>query len=103
MSRKYYTTSDKALKYDAVIGVFPELFKELKELGKKKPEITLSLNKINLINRVLEDVRILLNGEPDHKYLDILDADALPQYGDAILCLNMSKSILFHFRNKVRQ
>jgi hypothetical protein len=83
----YNTTKDKADAYDAVIGVFTEVFKELKELGKKKPEATLSVGKVKLLNRILADVAAFLEGAPDHKYLDLLDDEALPQYSDAILTL----------------
>jgi len=100
MSNKYYTTQEKALMYESVIGVFNELFKELKDLGKKKPETTLSASKVKLINRVLKDVRVLLQGAPDHKYLDLLDGDTLPQYGDAILVLSQFDGALKSFRER---
>lgn len=97
MSNKYYTTEAKVRQYEAVIGVFTELFKELKDLGKKKPEATLSASKVKLINRVLADAASLLEGAPDHKYLDLLDSDALPQYGDAILILSQYEGALKSF------
>lgn len=97
MSNKYYTTGEKVRQYEAVIGVFTELFKELKDLGKKKPEATLSVSKVKLINRVLADVMALLEGAPDHKYLDLLESDALPQYGDAILILSQYDGALKSF------
>ncbi|RUX04084.1 hypothetical protein EOA27_30325 [Mesorhizobium sp. M2A.F.Ca.ET.037.01.1.1] len=97
MSNKYYTTESKVRQYEAVIGVFTELFKELKDLGKKKPEGTLSTSKVNLINRVLADAVKLLEGAPDHKYLDLLDSDSLPQYGDAILILSQYEGALKSF------
>jgi hypothetical protein len=39
----------------------------------------------------------LLEGAPDHKYLDLLDSDALPQYGDAILILSQYEGALKSF------
>lgn len=100
MSNKYYTTHKKVQEYEAVIGVFNELFKELKDLGKKKPETTLSASKVKLINRVLSDAKDLLKGAPDHKYLDLLDNDALPQYGDAILILSQFEGALKSFKER---
>lgn len=97
---KYYTTQEKADAYDAVIGIFTEVFKELKELGKKKPEATLSASKVKLLNRVLTDVHDLLTGAPDHKYLDLLDDQALPQYSDAILTLAQYDGALKAFRGR---
>jgi hypothetical protein len=100
MTQKYYTTREKASSYDGVIGVFVELFKELKELSKKRPEATLSASKVKIINRVLVDVRVCLEGEPEHKYLDLLDDDALPQYGDAVLILSQHEGALKGFRER---
>jgi hypothetical protein len=97
---KRYTTRDKADCYDGVISVFVELFKELKELSKKKPDATLSASKVKIINRVLEDVRNCLEGEPEYKYLDLLDDDALPQYGDAVLILSQHDGALKGFRER---
>lgn len=91
---------EKVQMYDAVVGVFGELFKELKELGKKKPEATLSASKVKLINRVLVDVAKCLDGAPDHKYLDTLDDAALPQYGDAILILSQYEGALNAFKDR---
>lgn len=98
--RKFYTTEDKVKGYEAVIGVFSELFKELKDLGKKKPDATLSANKVRIINRVLEDASALLEGAPDAKYLDILNDADLPQYSDAILVLSQYEGALKSFRDR---
>jgi hypothetical protein len=98
MTGDYYTTTRQANGYDAVIGVFTGLFKELKELAKKKPEATLSASKVKIINRVLVDVRDCLQGEPEHKYLDLLDDETLPQYSDAILILSQHQGALKAFR-----
>jgi len=100
MSNQYYTTAEKVRQYEAIIGVFTELSKELKDLGKRKPEATLSVSKVRLVNRVLQDARSLLEGAPDHKYLDLLDSDALPQYGDAILILSQYEGALKSFRER---
>ena len=95
-----YTTQEEADAYDAVISVFTELFKELKDLGKKKPEAVLSSSKVRLLNKVLADVANCLEGAPDHKYLDMLDDEALPQYSDAILMLSQYDGALKAFRER---
>jgi hypothetical protein len=41
-----------------------------------------------------------LEGAPDHKYLDLLDNDALPQYGDAILVLSQYEGALKSFHKR---
>src|ERR1700751_1170047 len=100
MARKFYTSAEKVHMYETVINVFNELFKELKELGKRKPEQTLSAAKVKIINRVLVDVMECLDCEPDHKYLDELDDDVLPQYSDAILVLSQYEGALKSFRER---
>ncbi|APT35122.1 hypothetical protein MCBMB27_05831 (plasmid) [Methylobacterium phyllosphaerae] len=100
MSALYYTTKAKANIYDAVVGVFDELFKELKDLGKKKPETTLSAAKVKIINRVLEDVMDCLENEANFKYLELLDDETLPQYSDAILILAQFDGALKTFRER---
>lgn len=96
----YYTTQEKAAAYESVIDVFRELFKELKDLGKKKPEATLSSAKVKLINRVLEDVILCMEGQSFAKYLEVLDDEALPQYSDAILILSQHEGALQAFRER---
>lgn len=100
MSNLYYTTKEKVDIYEAVVGVFDELFKELKELGKKKPETILSAAKVKVINRVLEDVMDCLKDEANFKYLELLDDEALPQYSDAILMLAQFDGALKTFRER---
>lgn len=100
MSRKFVTTEANVAAYEAVIGVFTELFKELKELGKKKPEATLGASKVKIINRVLMDAAECLKDQPDAKYLDLLEDDTLPQYGDAILVLSQYEGALKAFKEK---
>jgi hypothetical protein len=95
-----YTTNAKVVGYNSCVNVFNELFKELKDLSKKKSEATLSKTKVKVINRVLDDVRMFLDGEPEHKYLDTLDDDDLPQYGDAILILSQYEGAISAFRKR---
>jgi len=94
------TTRHKVDLYNSVIEVFRELFKELKDLGKKKPEATLSSTKVDMLNRVLDDLKICLKDETSAKYLDLLDSDSLPQYGDAILVLSQYEGALHTFKDK---
>ena len=95
---KYYTTQDKADTYDAIIDIFDGLFREVKDLGKKKPEATLSASKVKMINRILADAMVVLEDADNHKYLELLDDAALPQYSDAILVMAQFEGALKGFR-----
>ena len=92
------TTQEKADAYDSFYEVFSHLYKELKALGTKKPSDTLSASKVSIINRLLQDIRSNMEGEPEHKYLDLLDDESLPQYSDAILILSQYEGTLKGFK-----
>lgn len=100
MTEKYYTTAKKVGDYESVFAVFEQLFRELKELCKKKPDATLNGSKVKIINRVLVDVRNCLKDEAQYKYLDLLDDEMLPQYSDAVLILSQHEGALTAFRSR---
>jgi len=75
MATHYHTTQEKAEAYDAIHPIFEALFREVKDLGKKNLETTLSESKIKLINRVLADAKVMLSDTPNAKYLELLDED----------------------------
>ncbi|MCA1869720.1 hypothetical protein HW571_29415 [Agrobacterium genomosp. 3] len=100
MTTHYYTTQKKADIYDAIYPIFEALFREIKDLGKKKPEATLSESKIKLINRVLIDLKDLLSDTPNAKYLELLDDEVAPQFGDAILMLAQFEGALNTFYSR---
>ncbi|MDI6027168.1 hypothetical protein QBK99_13305 [Corticibacterium sp. UT-5YL-CI-8] len=95
-----HTTRKKAEEYDGLSHPFFQLVKELKVLGLKKPTDTLSESKVKFINRILTDVKELIDGEPEARYLDFLDDDTLPEYGDAILILSQYEGALAAFRER---
>jgi len=95
-----YLTRKKADEYDSFYEVFSHLYKELKVLGSKKPAEILSESKVVIVNRLLKDIQKTMKGEPEHKYLDLLDDEALPQYSDAILILSQYDGALKAFKER---
>jgi hypothetical protein len=91
-------TLEQANLYDTTRPLLDALYAEMQELSKKKPEATLSESKVKLINRLLEDVRIVLTDEPEFKYLDLLVNDSLPQNSDVVLILSQYKAAMLSFR-----
>jgi hypothetical protein len=84
MTEFEHITTDATVKiYESAIGVFSALLHEVRELSKKKPDATLSKNKVKIINNVLSDLMSILEEEPEGKYLQILTDDDLPQASDA--------------------
>lgn len=94
------TTSEKTEEYDASADVFEALLREVKELSKKKPDATMSKAKVKIVNRVLNNLLTVLEGQPDAKYLERLDDDDLPQVSDAVLIMVQFESALSAFRDQ---
>ena len=95
------TTAAEAEAYDATINIFEGLFREIKELSKKKPDAVMSKFKVDQINRLLGDIRAFLKNEPEAKYLDLLEDETLPQVGDAVVVMAQYEGALkgFHERH----
>ena len=92
--------AEKAIAYDSTINIFEGLFREIKEMSKKKPEATLSKFKVGQLNRLLNDLKEFLDEEPEGKYLDLFDDDSLPQMGDAVLVMAQYEAALMGFRRR---
>ncbi len=94
------TTREKVAEYEASHDVFGSLLDEVKELSKKKPDATMNASKVKIVNRVLQNLLMVLEGQPDAKYLEALDDDDLPQVSDAVLVMVQFKSALESFKGK---
>lgn len=94
------TTDAKVAEYEASHDVFVSLLDEVKELSKKKPDASMSAGKVKIVNRVLNNLLAVLEGQPDAKYLEALDDDDLPQVSDAVLVMVQFKSALASYRER---
>lgn len=86
--------------YESVKDIFNSVFSEIQGMAKKKPDGTLSKTKIIHLNRILTDIKLIFDGYPEAKYLDLLDDDELPQLSDALLILAQYDGALKSFHNK---
>ncbi|MGA7779949.1 MAG: hypothetical protein WCA85_19850 [Paraburkholderia sp.] len=96
------TTQEFVNKYEATSPIFSGILSEIRELSKKKPEATMSANKVRIVNRVLEDLLVFLKDEPAGKYLELLDDGELPQMSDAVLAMVQFESALNAFEGRYR-
>ena len=96
----HVTTRAQVQEYEASNDVFEALLGEVKELSKKKPDATMNAGKVKIVNRVLENLLTVLDGQPDAKYLEALDDDDLPQVSDAVLVMVQFKSALDSFKSR---
>src|SRR5262249_38808239 len=93
-------TGERARAHEILAPLLKALYDEIQELSKKKPDTTLNGSKVALANRLLVDIRELLQGEPEAKYLDLLDDATLPQYSDVVIILSQYVTAMSRFRDR---
>lgn len=92
------TTSKAVEAYETTINIFEPMFREVKDIGKKKPDMIVSKFKVGQINRLLKDIQSFLQSSPESKYLDLLDEEMLPQAADTILVMSQYEGALRAFK-----
>lgn len=95
---------EQAQVYDTTAPLLTAMQRELKAFAQKKPEATLSKSKVAFVNRLLKDLKDLLQDEPNSKYLDLLEDDNLPQYSDVVLIISQYEAAMsaFYTRHTAR-
>ncbi len=94
------TTEEKAAKHDDLMPLLAAMFREFQEASKKKPEAALNKRKVEIVNRLLQDVLSILDAEPTRAYLDLLNEDDLPQNSDVVLILGQTVAAMEAFKEK---
>ncbi len=102
MRFEHVTTPESVATYSATNDIFGGIIREVRELSKKKPDATLSAGKVKIINRVLVDLKELLDDEPEGKFLDLLNDEDLPQASDAVLVMVQFETALKAFLGRYR-
>ena len=97
---KHIVTQDRVDIYLATKDIFSGLIREVRELSKKKPDATMSAGKVKIVNRVLTDLKGILENDPEGKFLDLLDDDSLPQTSDAVLVMVQYETALNAFKDR---
>jgi len=97
------TNDESVAIYEASVEIFAGLIREIRELSKKKPDAIMSAGKVKLINRVLTDLKSVLQAEPEGKYLDILSDEDLPQFSDAVLVMVQYETTLLKFSKRYKK
>jgi hypothetical protein len=94
------TTQDKADTWDSLNPLLEAMFKEFQDLSKKKPNDSLNKKKVEIVNRLLKSLMILLEDEPSKNYLEMLDEESLPSNSDVSLILGQFEASMNSFRSK---
>ncbi len=95
-----FTTTEKAEKHDNLMPLLESMFREFQELSKKKPDGALNKRKVEIVNRLLRDIHVILEGESTIAYLDLLDEDDLPQNSDVVLILGQTVAAMDTFKRR---
>jgi len=85
---------------NTTMPLLESMYTEFKDLAKKKPDAAVSKNKIDIANRLLSKVRVVLKDEESIDFLDLLDEDDIPQASDVTLMLSQYVAAMKAFRNK---
>lgn len=92
--------SDEQVKlYSTISPLLKSAFKEVKDFSKKKQDDLLNIKKVNMINRLLEKAKIVLQNESTVDFLDLLDENDLPSNSDAVLIMSQYISAMDKFYN----
>lgn len=94
------TTAERVAQYKALTPLLEAMFREFRELAKKKPDGALNKRKVAMVNRLLKDVLVIVEGEPNRQYLDLLDEDDVPQNSDVLLILSQFDAALTAFHKR---
>jgi len=90
------TTQDKVNTYESTAPFLESLYKEIQILS----DGTLNQYKVKIINRLLSDIKTMLSGETDSKYLDLVNDEDLPQYSDVVIILSQYSAAMDKFKHR---
>src|SRR5262249_2722971 len=93
-------TESQVAKFKYLSPMLDSALSEMREFAKKKQDGIVSATKIKILNRLLTDIRTILDREESVGYLDLLSEDQLPQNSDAVIVLGQYRAALNSFRDK---
>lgn len=93
-------TKSQVEQFEILFPLLNSVYDEIKEMSKKQPDGKLNEKKVNMINKILSNVKTLLAKDPLIEYLDILEDASIPSYSDVALILTQHKTALFQFRER---
>ena len=97
-NQKQRIVSDEQISsYNTINPLLNSVYNEVKVLSKKQPDVLFNVNKVRIINKLLEKARELLKNETTATHLEILDEDSLPSNSDAVIILSLYSSALDMF------
>lgn len=93
-------TEEQAATYDRLVPMLEAAHREMTELSKKKQDGVLNTFKIKTLNRLLGELSKIIEKDPSHAFVDMLDEETLPQNSDAVLILSQWQAALKQYRDR---
>jgi hypothetical protein len=93
-------TKEQVAKYEMLLPMLDSAIAEMREFSKKKQDGVVNKTKINILNRLLRDIKEILSTEPTDQYLDLLDEEMMPQNSDAVLILGQYRAAMDRFKEQ---
>jgi hypothetical protein len=91
-------TEQEVTTYERLVPMLHAAQHEMSELSKKRPDGIVNTLKIRIINRLLVELRKLLENDPSRDFVELLDEETLPQNSDVVLLLSQWQSALAQYR-----
>lgn len=93
-------TEEQAATYDRLVPMLEAAHREMTELSKKKQDGIVNTLKIKMLNRLLSELSKIIESDPSHAFVDMLDEEALPQNSDAVLILSQWQAALKQYKDR---
>ncbi len=92
-------TNAEAEEFELLIDQLNSVIIEMKEFAKKSPNDLLNKVKIVIINRLLERVKKLFDGQPQSDFLDLINEDDPPSNSDVVLIMGQYKAAMDNYKS----
>jgi hypothetical protein len=93
-------TEEQAATYDRLVPMLEAAHREMTELSKKKQDGIVNTLKIKMLNRLLAELGKIIESDPSHAFVDMLDEETLPQNSDAVLILSQWQAALKQYKDR---
>ncbi len=93
-------TENDAAVYERLVPMLQAAHREMSELSKKKQDGIVNSLKIRNINRLLRDLKGIIEKDPSRDYVELLDEEELPQNSDAVLLLSQWQAALQQYKRR---
>jgi hypothetical protein len=91
-------TDAQAAAYDRLVPMLEAAHREMTELSKKKQDGIVNTLKITMLNRLLGELSKVIEDDPSHAFVDMLDEETLPQNSDVVLILSQWQAALWQYK-----